>query len=134
MKYALLLVLAVLGLSGSVWAQRADRHAELPSGAMLDRARVEELTRQMCNTLHLNEAQYIRLRAANLIKYARQEEISWQFKDDMAAQRTHLTELEAQYEAECSRILTPSQLSTLQAEKQRDAMPTKPDPAEGSIG
>ncbi|MBC8084198.1 MAG: hypothetical protein H7Z21_13410 [Hymenobacter sp.] len=92
------------------------------------------ITRQMCNELRLNEAQYIRLRTVNQLKLVRLDEISWQYKDDVAEQHVRIGELEAQYEAECRRILTPSQLSLLQSEQRRDAVPTKTDSLEGGLG
>lgn len=134
MKCLLLFVVLLFASAGDVTAQRADRHAELPGSTEPDPIRVDELTRQMCNLLRLNEAQYIQLRALNQAKLARLEEISWQYGDDLATQRAQLSELEARYEAECSRIFTPSQLSVYQAEQRRDAVPTKPDPSEGGLG
>ncbi|SHK44975.1 hypothetical protein [Hymenobacter psychrotolerans] len=133
MKSAVFTLLLMVGLAGSAAAQKQDRHAELPGTGEPTQARVDELTRQMCNSLRLNEAQYIRLRSANQIKLARQEEISWQYKDNIAEQRAKLSELESQYEAECGRILTPSQLSLFHAEQQRD-MPLTTDPLEGGLG
>ncbi|GAA3941723.1 hypothetical protein GCM10022406_27010 [Hymenobacter algoricola] len=88
----------------------------------------------MCNRLHLNEAQYIRLRAANRIKIARLDEIQWQYRDDLSKQRASISELEAQYEAECSRIMTPSQMSMYQSEQRRDSVPTQPSQNEGGLG
>jgi hypothetical protein len=90
----------------------------------------------MCNALHLNEAQYIKLRAANQTKLARIEEINWQYNSNIAEQRAKIGELEAQYEFECSRILTPSQLSLLRSEQQRETQPTPApaDPTEGGLG
>ena len=133
MKSAVFTLLLLVGLAGTAVAQKQDRHAELPGTGDPAPSRVEELTRQMCNSLRLNEAQYIRLRTANQIKLARLDEITWQYKDNLAEQHVKLNELEAQYEAECSRILTPSQLSLFHAEQQRDT-PAKTDALEGGIG
>ncbi|WBA42914.1 hypothetical protein [Hymenobacter canadensis] len=134
MKSAAFTLLLFAGLASSAAAQKQDRHAELPGIGDPSAARVEEMTRQMSNTLHLNEAQFIRLRAVNQIKLTRMDEISWQYKDDIAQQRAKLGELEAQYEDECSRILTPSQLSLYRAEQQQDSVPPKADPQEGGLG
>jgi hypothetical protein len=133
MKSAVFTLLLFVGLASTAVAQKQDRHAELPGIGDPPAARVEEMTRQMSTVLHLNEAQYIRLRAVNQIKLIRMDEISWQYKDDVAQQRAKLGELEAQYEDECSRILTPSQLSLFRAEQQ-DAVPAKTDPQEGGLG
>ncbi|AII53969.1 hypothetical protein [Hymenobacter sp. APR13] len=134
MKSAVFTLLLTVGLASSAAAQKQDRHAELPGIGEPPAARVEEMTRQMSNSLHLNEAQYIRLRAVNQIKLARMDEISWQYKDDIAQQRAKLGELEAQYEDECSRILTPSQLSIYRSEQRQDTVPATPDPQEGGLG
>jgi hypothetical protein len=134
MKSAVFTLLLLTGLAGTAAAQKQDRHAELPGSDGPSASRVDELTREMCNTLHLNEAQYIRLRAANQIKLTRMEEISWLYKDDVAQEHVKLSELEAQYEDECSRILTPSQLSIYRAEQQKDAVPEKTNPQEGGLG
>lgn len=134
MKNIVLTLLLLGGLSCAAMAQRKDVHAELPGSGEVSAVQVDEMTRQMCNVLHLNEAQYIKLRTANQIKLARIEEISWQFKDNVAEKRAKIGELEAQYEMECGRILTPSQLSMLRNEQQRDAVPAKADPTEGGLG
>lgn len=134
MKSAVLTFLLFVGLASAAVAQKQDRHAELPGSNDPPAARVDEMTRQMSTALHLNEAQIIRLRAVNQIKLTRMDEISWQYKDDVAQQRAKLGELEAQYEDECSRILTPSQLSMYRAEQQQDSVPAKPDPQEGGLG
>ena len=134
MKSVVFTLLLFVGLASTAAAQKQDRHAELPGVGGPPAVRVEEMTRQMSSVLHLNEAQYIRLRAVNQIKLTRMDEISWQYKDDVAQQRAKLGELEAQYEDECSRILTPSQLSLYRAEQQQDTVPVKTDPQEGGLG
>ncbi|WP_126695577.1 hypothetical protein [Hymenobacter gummosus] len=93
----------------------------------------DELTRQMANRLHLNEAQYIRLKAANQIKLARTDEIQWQYKQDPSTLQAKLQELDAQYEAECRRILTPSQISLMHAEQSQPVLP-KTEPAGNGLG
>ncbi|TGE28700.1 hypothetical protein [Hymenobacter metallicola] len=133
MKSLLLTLTFLLSMATLATAQKQDKHAELPGSEEVSEARVADLTRQMCNQLHLNEAQYIRLRAANRIKLARLDEIQWQYKGEPAQQHAKIAELEAQYEAECSRILTPSQLSVLRDQQQRDSVPTPPA-NEGGIG
>lgn len=114
-------------------AQMKERHAELPGVGTPSAAHVDDVTRQMSNQLQLNEAQYIRLRAANKIKLARLDEIQWQFQDDAAMRDAKLMELESQFETECSRILTPSQLSMYHSEQKRDSVPV-PTGNEGGIG
>jgi hypothetical protein len=133
MKVSLLTLLLVLGVLTSASAQKRDRYAELPGSGEVPAARVAAMTRQMCDRLQLNEAQYIRLKAANRIKLARLEEIQWQYKADPSRVRMLTSELEAQYDAECSRILTPSQLSLLHNE-QHDSVPTPAQSGEGGLG
>jgi hypothetical protein len=126
-----LFLLAFMATAAS--AQMKERHAELPGVGAPSAARVDDLTRQMSNQLQLNEAQYIRLRAANKIKLARLDEIQWQFQDDTAMRDAKLMELESQFETECSRILTPSQLSMYHSEQKRDSVPVSTG-NEGGIG
>ncbi|MCB2376916.1 hypothetical protein LGH70_04945 [Hymenobacter sp. BT635] len=133
MKSLLLTLTLLLSLVSAASAQKKDKHAEMPGSEDVSEARVADLTRQMCNQLHLNEAQYIRLRAANRIKLARLDEIQWQYKDNAQQQHAKIAELEAQYEAECSRILTPSQLSVYRDQQQHDSVP-QPASNEGGIG
>ncbi|QIL74646.1 hypothetical protein [Hymenobacter sp. HDW8] len=88
----------------------------------------------MSSNLRLNEAQYIRLRSVNQIKLARLDEIEYEYTD-AEQRRQKAAELEAQYEAECSRILTPSQLSVFRAEQNlQPDQPTKNDAHEGGLG
>ncbi|MBX0289782.1 hypothetical protein K3G63_04995 [Hymenobacter sp. HSC-4F20] len=136
MKTLLLTFLCLVTLSTASLAQRKDRYAERPGGdegPSLER--VEEVTRLMSNQLHLNEAQFIKLREVNKIKLARLEEIQWQYANDLPQRTAKLAELEAQYETECGRILTPSQLSLFQEEQRRDSVPTQPaNSNEGGLG
>lgn len=112
-----------------------ETHAELPGMNEPSSIRVDEITRHMSNQLRLNEAQYIKLRAVNKVKLARLDEIQWQYHDDPTRRNALMMELESQYENECSRILTPSQLSVLREEQKRDSVPTQPvNSTEGGIG
>ena len=132
---ALVVTLLLAGLSTAAHAQMKDRYAERPGTTDPSAAQVESLTRAMSQQLHLNEAQIIQLRAVNKIKLARIEEIQWQFHDDQPERNARLAELETQYEAECSRILTPSQLSLFHDDKQRDSVPVPPaNAADGGLG
>ncbi|SMB99970.1 hypothetical protein SAMN00120144_3219 [Hymenobacter roseosalivarius DSM 11622] len=88
----------------------------------------------MGSQLRLNEAQYIRLRFVNQIKLARLDEIEYEYTD-AEQRRQKAAELEAQYEAECSRILTPTQLSVFRAEQnQQPEQPNKNDTNAGGLG
>ncbi|WP_022823055.1 hypothetical protein [Hymenobacter norwichensis] len=134
MKALFVTLLIMVGLQTAASAQKQDRHAELPGTNAVSQIRLSTITREMSNEMRLNEAQYIRLRAINKAKLARLDEISWLYRDNVAQQQASIGELEAQYEAECSRILSPSQLSALQNEFRHDAVPATSDPLEGGIG
>lgn len=72
------------------------------------------LTREMSNRLQLNEGQYVKLHSINRTRLSRQQEIEQATTKDAGARTAQLAELQEQYEQECARILTPSQLSQLQ--------------------
>lgn len=132
MKSFLLTLLFIGGLLGSAAAQKRDCYAERPGSTTPLTSRIDEQMRQMGSQLRLNEAQYIRLRAVSQMKLARLDELQYEIAD--AAQRHQkISELEAQFEAECSRILSPSQLSMLRAEQQPVTQPL-PDPNEDGLG
>lgn len=134
MKLVLSTLFLLVTLATSANAQMKERHAELPGSDGPSEASVDEATRQISKQLNLNEGQYIRLRAANKTKLARLDEIQWQYQDDAAMRDAKLMELESQFESECSRILTPSQLSMYHDEQKRDAVPSAPANNEGGIG
>ena len=75
-----------------------------------------EQTREMSTRLHLNEGQFVRLLTLNRTRQARQYEIE-KATSDLSARGSQLAELQAQYEQECSRLLSPSQLSQLQQDE-----------------
>ncbi|TGE04566.1 hypothetical protein [Hymenobacter fodinae] len=134
MKFLLSTFFLLATLVTSANAQMRERHAELPGSDAPSAARIDDLTRQISNQLRLNEAQYIRLRALNKIKLARLDEIQWQYQDDAPTRDAKLMELESQFEAECSRILTPSQLSIYHNGQKREETPEVPVNNEGGIG
>jgi Spy/CpxP family protein refolding chaperone len=82
---------------------------------------VTTMTREMSNHLQLNEGQYIKLYTINRTRLARQQEIERATTADVSARTTQLAELQGQYEQECARILTPSQLSLLQQDQTNPA-------------
>ncbi|MCA8830119.1 hypothetical protein LF252_05715 [Hymenobacter sp. BT728] len=131
---ALFVALFLLGTCTMAQAQMKDRYAERPGDPEPFAVQVEQMTRQMSQQLHLNEAQIIQMRAVNRIKVSRAEEIQWQFQDNTEQRTAHLAELEAQYENECRRILTPSQLSMLHDDKQHDSVPVPVNSTEGGLG
>ncbi|RZL06628.1 MAG: hypothetical protein EOO62_18505 [Hymenobacter sp.] len=75
-----------------------------------------DMTREMSARLHLNEGQFVRLLTLNRTRQTRQREIeqSTNNQKDPSVRNSQLSELQAQYEQECSRIMSPSQLSQLQ--------------------
>ena len=113
-----LTLLFALG-SFSAHAQMSDRLSEHPTftrGASPKKAGDDAvaLTREMTNRLHLNEGQFLRLLPVNRTKLVGLKGINREHRNDEATRAAKIAELEAQYEQECSRILTPSQLSQLQ--------------------
>jgi hypothetical protein len=76
-----------------------------------------ELTREMSARLHLNEGQFVKLLTLNRTRQTRQHEIEQATKTDTSARNSQLAELQAQYEQECGRIMSPSQLSQLQQDE-----------------
>ena len=71
-------------------------------------------TREMGQRLRLNEGQYVKLLTLNRIRLTRQREIEQATSADAAARTSQLAELQDQYELECGRIMSPTQLSQLQ--------------------
>lgn len=112
-----LLLLAALSL-----LLRGPAQAQTPLASPLEAA--TEQTREMSNRLHLNEGQYVKLFMLNRTRLTRQQEIEQGTRNDLAARTTQLAELQSQYEQECGRIMSPSQLSQL---LQQDASQTVTD-------
>ena len=92
--------------------------------------RATTLTRAMAQRIHLNEGQYRQLLPLNRTKLVGIKNINSEYKNNEATRAAKTAELEAQYEQECSRILTPSQLSQLQHEHGQPA----PAPATSGNG
>jgi hypothetical protein len=78
---------------------------------------ITAMTRDMSNHMMLNEGQYIKLYSINRTRFTRQQEIERATASDNSARTAQLAELQGQYEQECARILTPTQLSMLQPEQ-----------------
>ena len=126
MRYsiALITVLCLSLASLSARAQMADRIAEQPAPREASRQEVLAQTREMANRLHLNEGQYLKLLPLNRTRLSSLNSINREYHTDAAARAAKAAELETQFEQECSRILTPSQLSQLQREAQPAATTT----------
>ena len=99
----------LLLLAGASYAQTAPANAVTGSNPT-----VTAMTREMSTRLQLNEGQFIKLYSINRTRMGRQQEIEQATTNDAASRTSQLAELQAQYEQECARILTPSQLSQLQ--------------------
>jgi len=78
------------------------------------------MTRDMSTRMQINEGQYIKLYSINRTRLVRQQEIE-HATTDASARTAQLAELQSQYEQECARILTSSQLSQLQQEPSQAA-------------
>jgi hypothetical protein len=76
-----------------------------------------EMTREMSARLQLNEGQFVKLLTLNRTRQTRQREIEQATKNDASARASQLAELQSQYEQECGRIMSPSQLSQLQQDE-----------------
>ena len=108
--FALLLAL----VSFTAQAQMSDRFSEHPTSRKMPSADAVAMTREMTARLHLNEGQFLQLLPLNRTKLSGLSSIKREYRNDEATRTAKTAELEAQYEQECSRILTPSQLSQLQ--------------------
>lgn len=106
----LLSLSAALFLAGAAQAQTQTKTALGHDPA------VTVMTRNMGNRMQLNEGQYVKLYSINRIRMTRQQEIERATAADAAARTTQLAELQNQYEQECARILTPTQLAQLPQE------------------
>ncbi len=76
-----------------------------------------EQTREMSARLQLNEGQFVKLLTLNRTRQTRQREIEQTTRNDASARSSQFAELQAQYEQECGRIMSPSQLSQLQQDE-----------------
>ncbi len=120
-------------LSGSLTAhaQMADRLVDHPTfnAASIAKAADQDaltITREMSKRLHLNEGQFISLLALNRTKQLNLKTLAREYRSNEAAGAAKVAELEAQFERECSRILTPSQLSQLQQGPDQQPAPSEP--------
>ncbi|MEJ7667106.1 MAG: hypothetical protein WKG07_50215 [Hymenobacter sp.] len=77
----------------------------------------------MGQRLHLNEGQYVKLLTLNRIRLTRQREIEQATSADATARTSQLAELQDQYELECGRIMSPTQLSQLQKGENQNFAP-----------
>ena len=126
-----MLCLALSSLSAQ--AQMRDRLSEHPATVRkVKPVDAEAMTREMTNRLHLNEGQFLKLLPINRTKLIGLNSINREYKHDEATRSAKTAELEAQYEQECSRILTPSQLSQLQQSNTRPA--TEPGGTGNGLG
>ncbi len=85
-----------------------------PTAISTDPTSPTELTRAMSIRLQLNEGQYVRLLRINRARLTHQQQIEQATVGNPTARANQLTDLRAQYEQDCGRILTPGQLTLLQ--------------------
>ena len=120
-KFFSLLTVAGLALASfSAQAQQTDKVVAAPGINLVQgplSLSAAELTRDMSTRLKLNEAQYIKLYEINKTRVNQVARIDRDYKNDNGTRDTKMAELEVQYQQECSRILTPSQLSQMQDSK-----------------
>ncbi|WP_375416146.1 hypothetical protein [uncultured Hymenobacter sp.] len=130
--YPLLLVASLALVSTAAHAQRRDQVAATPNTLAQQplSTAAAELTRDMSTRLKLNEGQYVKLYQINKTRVNQVALINRDYKNDPGALSTKMSELDSQYQQECSRILTPSQLSQLRPEDQ----PAQPSPTPTGTG
>ncbi len=116
--------LIVACATASVRAQMADRLTEHPTVQQSPAEEALALTREMTNRLHLNEGQFLKLLPLNRTRLTELTSLNLTYRSDEATRAAKVAELEAQFEQECSRILTPSQLSQLHNNYQAPATTT----------
>lgn len=118
-KFLSLLAVASLTLVSTAHAQQSEQAVAAPKMVAQQPFSISaaEMTRDMSLRLKLNEGQYVKLYWVNKTRINEMAQIERQFKNDPGARATKLSELEAQYQQECSRVLTPSQLSQLHDDK-----------------
>ena len=109
---AFTLLLALVSFTAQ--AQMSDRLSEHPTSRKMPSADAVVMTREMTTRFHLNEGQFLQLLPLNRTKLSGLNSINREYRNDETSRTAKTAELEAQYEQECSRILTPSQLSQLQ--------------------
>ena len=117
-----MLTLLMAAVATPAHAQMSDRLAERPTAARYDSETAVAVTREMMNRLHLNEGQYLKLLPLNRTKLAGLNSINHLYRNDEAVRTAKAAELQAQFEQECGRILTPSQLSQLQQDNSRPSV------------
>ncbi|WP_019946630.1 hypothetical protein [Hymenobacter aerophilus] len=132
MKVFLLTLIFLGSLSSMALAQKKEHFAERPEGRDLTAVQAEALTRQMTAQLQLNEAQVARVHRINYIKTSQADEIQWQYHENPSLMQQALSELQSHYDAECGRILTPSQLSLMR--EQQPATPAPQPDTQGGLG
>lgn len=69
-----------------------------------------ERTREMSVTLGLNDADYMKLRDANLYLLTQQTEIAEMYKNNVTKQQTELREVQTKYETQLRAFLNAKQL------------------------
>ena len=116
--YAVLPLLLAIG-SFNANAQTFDRRVEQATPSKSASNDPMAVTREMSNRLQLNESQFLKLLPLNRTRISGMNSINHMYKKDEATRTQKLMELESQFEQECSRILTPSQLSQLQQKEQQ---------------
>ena len=117
--FSLLTIISLALVSTAAHAQFGDQVVATPTAVapQLLAVSAAELTREMSTRLQLNEAQFIKLYQVNKTRVSQLAQIERNYKNDPSAFTAKKAELEAQYEQECRRILTPSQLGQLHEDR-----------------
>ncbi|MBG8554637.1 hypothetical protein [Hymenobacter guriensis] len=98
-----------------VAAQAGDQVVELPCPLASVRTAVRSrvITRDLSQSLHLTQAQQVRMRVLYLTMVARQDELQWHYGGDPEQLRLQSQALDTYYEQECRKILRPAQVEQL---------------------
>ena len=90
-----------------------------PSNLSIDiEKKCTESTRALANTLLLNEAEYIQLKALNRERLLKLEEIALTFSNDAVTREARMQEVENKFTKKMRKFLTPSQMQALANYKQ----------------
>lgn len=91
------------------------------------------LTKPLINQLKLNEGEYVRLRMLHKRWLVGVADIK-QSTPNPLVQRIEMMGLESRFEQECTRVLTPQQVSELRQDTPHDVMPAQPADDQGGLG
>ncbi|UOQ70959.1 hypothetical protein [Hymenobacter cellulosilyticus] len=118
--------LPLLFLLGSlcmpVYGQTTYLHGQVPPSYLQFAFEATLITHPLILVAHLNEAEYLRLRAAQERLLTRRDQVLHAYAPESPLREPQLYKVQLQFELERQRALSPSQLSLL-PDQQRDLLP-----------